>query len=791
MNKKIILLPLIGFFLASCGGDPGADKGDNNSGNNQDTQETGGGETETGGGTQTEEQTEAQKLATRKTAAKSKLDELVLPVINKISNDEIKQLVQTFYNSEKSYIESIVDIETAEAALVKVGTDFASFAIESLRPAVITKLNAVINPVISAITHQELKESVQTFYDGKIAQLNLVTSPDEIVNYLNNLRNDVETFIVGETERILTALKNKAIQELNPYIEGLIDKIPYDELKDDVSDFYATEKNLLLAVSKFDEVSTTAATIKEDVFDFILSETKKVALAKLKETVDAGLDKIPNDDLRTDLSDFADVEYGKINAVAKIEDVPGVLATVTEETLAHIKTLLVSTVKDYIDKLTQIETATAYDYLPEAMCPTYANNLVNASDIAYNFEEFTNVSAISQKGYGEQWQMVVDNINQSTQLAKVFNVVQTVLNAATQSIKFYVENTYAEEMSYTLPPSVEGVTGKFTYKDLVLSVDLQMTNEHEIPLVGTVRPVISMKYDLLKGEKEMFVSLGDAYKLRYIISDSKYEMATTYGVTIGGKTGSRSSYLGIEIKNGVTSGHIYEYTSLQGSDLIKACADFYVNGSYVSVVGNKASGLVGSEAVINELYNKNTGMLKGYMVEENIEKWLMNVTYHTFFFNLADVSGLSSVKAIPNGKIDPTDNHHDIYLNGNDSNIFNPQHNGTKILPTSRKNDVELRNHYYYSVDNSGNLLKHEVLIPMLFVQDDDKYHTTKYSNTNFSDFHTDMEKSGISNAYIEVANDDITKIRNDCIQLNSIFKTNKENMSSQAINEYLGIVEE
>ena len=782
MKKKVVLLPLIGFLLASCGGDPGADKGDNTSGNNQETQQTGGGET--GGGTQTEEQTEAQKLATKKTAAKSKLDELVLPVINKIPNEEIKQLVQTFYNSEKSYIESIVDIETAEATLVKVGTDFASFAIESLRPAVITKLNAVINPVISAITYQELKESVQTFYDGKIAQLNLVTSPDEIVNYLNNLRNDVETFIVGETERILTALKNKAIQELNPYIEGLIDKIPYDEIKDDVSDFYATEKNLLLAVSKFDEVSTTAATIKEDVFDFILSETKKVAMTKLKETVDAGLAKIPNDDLRTDLSDFADVEYGKINAVAKIEDVPGVLATVTEETLAHIKTLLASTVKDYIDKLTQIETATAYDYLPEAMCPTYANNLVNASDIAYNFGEFTNVSAISQKGYGEQWQMVLDNINQSTQLAKVFNVVQTALNAATQSIKIYVENTYAEEMSYTLPSSVEGVTGKFTYKDLVLSVDLQMTNEHEIPLAGTVRPVISMKYDLLKGEKEMFVSLGDAYKLRYIISDSKYEMATTYGVTIGGKTGSRSSYLGIEIKNGVTSGHIYEYTSLQGSDLIKACADFYVANGYVSVVGNKASGMMLFEGYVNELYLANQGRLIGYEVrEEKSISVLPKMQYNTLWFNLWDISGVENVKVTDKTSANKSDRSTvNVYLN-NSGSLFVPTYNKKLVVETSRKYDVELRSRFYYTYDEANDkYISHEVMVPMMFVQEGD----------NFASFTSDVAKDNGGLALsVSLSTNYLNKILNDYDTLIDVFIENKENMSSQAINEYLGIVEE
>lgn len=934
MNKKIVLLPLLGFLLASCGVDA---KDPGNNGENQDpkTQETGGrtetgSETETGGGQQTGELTEeekTQRIVAKKGEAKSKLDELVLPLISKIPNDDIKQFVQTFYDSEKAYIESIVELETAEAALAKVVSDFATFTINTLKPEVVSKLNTIVNPIISSITVNELRTSVQTFYNEKITKVNALTSPSEIVDYLINLKNDVqkfitsetgrllvefknkalnkleelvnplvakitneylkqsvqsfistekeylqginelseakeapekvttdlsnfavntfkpllieklndvinpliakieytelnesvqgfydneidsiknvtslgelidlfpkikkdfEDFVVSETERILTALKNKEIEELDPYVTTLIAKIPYEEIKDDFNAFYLEEKQTLLDVTEFNDVPTTVAKIKKDLEDFVLTESKKVALVKLKEVVDAGLMKIPNEDLKSDLTSFADTEYGKLNAVGKIEDVPTTLATVTEETANHIKTLLATTAKDYIDKLTQIETSTAYDYLPEAMSPTYANNLVNPEDIAYDFTEFTGVSSINQKGFGEQWQMVVDNINQSSQLAKVFNVAQTALNSATQAIKIYIDNTYADEMSYTLPNSVEGVVGSFNYKDLVLSVHLEMTQDYEIPLAGTVKPVIDMKYDLLKDEKEMFISLGDTYKLRYIISESRYEMATTYGVTIGGKTGSRSSYLGIDIEDGVTSGHIYEYTRLQDSDLIKACADFYVANGYVSVVGNKASALVGSTAVINELYNASNGHLLGYMVEEDIK----SVTYHTFWFNLADINGISNIKCIPNNVVDPTENHSNVYVNDSDK-ILRVAHNKMFMVDTSRKYDIELRSHYYYSLVENAYVCS-AVEIPMMMIQDDDKYYDTIYSNSDFTDFPNDMDtKSGISGAYVKTSDTVVNKIRNDCKLLGEAFNINKENMSSQAINEYLGIVEE
>ena len=95
---------------------------------------------------------------------------------------------------------------------------------------------------------------------------------------------------------------------------------------------------------------------------------------------------------------------------------------------------MVSTVKDYLTRLTQIETATAYDYLPAAMVPSYQANVVSASEINYDFTSFTNISDINRAGYGEQWQMVVENINQSVIMAKVFNVAQTALNAAGNAV---------------------------------------------------------------------------------------------------------------------------------------------------------------------------------------------------------------------------------------------------------------------------------------------------------------------------------------------------------------------
>ena len=45
--------------------------------------------------------------------------------------------------------------------------------------------------------------------------------------------------------------------------------------------------------------------------------------------------------------------------------------------------------------------------------------------------------------------MVVENINQSVAMAKVFNVAQTALSSAGNAVDIYITNSYAEEMLYT------------------------------------------------------------------------------------------------------------------------------------------------------------------------------------------------------------------------------------------------------------------------------------------------------------------------------------------------------
>ncbi|MBQ7643163.1 MAG: hypothetical protein IJS67_04600, partial [Clostridia bacterium] len=688
--------------------------------------------------------------------------------------------VVTYYNNEKQYVTDINDIDTAKEAAGKVVSDTKAFALNTLKPLAIQKLNEVVNPLIENIAYDEIKNTVQSFYDtemGKVAELETLS---DVAGFYKVIFEDVKSLLVKETQKALVALKNKAIGELDTYLSALIEKIPYDGLKTDIRTFYTTEKEKIQAVDTIEGVTPCVNEIKGDLQTFALTETKKIALSQLDEIVNAALDKMPNEELRDDLAAFYAVEKAKINAVTEVQNVPATLSTVISETSAHIKELLASTVKNYFARLTQVENTTAYDYLPAAMLPTYQNNLVTASDINYDFTEFTSVSAISKAGYGEQWQMVLENVAQSASMAKVFNVAQTVLTAAGNAVDIYVTNSYSEEINYVF--DTEDYSGNFTFDGSMLVFRVTLKKSVTMPVFGSVRPQIKMEYDLSKDAKGMFISLGDAFKVKYVVSDNAYEMATTYQVTAFGKTGSRTAYLSIErLESGMTVGHIYEYTTYEGNDLIKSCADFYINDQFVSVVGNKASGMIGYDGYVNELYKTDEGRLLGYEVREEKTIAGFTATYNTLWFNLWDVQGLNTVKVT-----DKTDANKssrstvDVYLNGS-SALLSPTYN-TKIIKTSRKYDIELRSRFYYTYDAETNAyVANEVSVPMLFVQEGD----------NFNSFTSDIQKDNGVAASIGLNSNYLNKILLDYDTLIDIFIENKDNMSSEKIIEYLGRYED
>lgn len=433
-------------------------------------------------------------------------------------------------------------------------------------------------------------------------------------------------------------------------------------------------------------------------------------------------------------------------------------------------------IKTYFNTLISAIGHDPFSYIPETMQPTNSKNYVNESSITYDFNNFNSVSSINYGGFGEQWHMVVENIKESERFYKVLSIDELAINSSVILFNNWLDNNPGTTASHSLNETT--YTAKIDFHNGVLMYSIQYKTNLSIPLFGEVAPQIDMIYNIADLQKTVRIQLNDNNAMKYIIKDNYYSFVIEYGLS----TVSRKAYFQVSCNEDKSvEGHVYEFVQFKDKDLVPSCADFYIGETYTSVVGNKASGIIGFAGYINELYSTTQGKLIGYKVRETFNKWGIEKTYNTLWFNLNNITGINSVKAIDNGGVDPHENNHDIYLNGSGSK-FVPTRNKYLFVSTSRRYDVEMRKRFFYGLDNNE-LKEYEITIPMMFIQDDG----TESGETNYSTFETDiLEDCGIA-ASVNLANTYLEKIREDYLTLIDIFIANKDSVNSQTIENYIG----
>ncbi|MBR2505677.1 MAG: InlB B-repeat-containing protein [Bacilli bacterium] len=434
-------------------------------------------------------------------------------------------------------------------------------------------------------------------------------------------------------------------------------------------------------------------------------------------------------------------------------------------------------IKTYFQTLLQVVGHDPYSYIPDTMQPENSDNHVTASQVNYDFNNFTNVSNIKYGGHGEQWHMVLENIQESERFYSVLSLGEAAINASVVLFNNYLDNNPEDTASHSLNETT--YTAKLDFHNDLLAYTIQYKTNLNIPFFGEVMPQIDMTYNIKTLEKSVRVQLTENNAMKYVVTDDMYEFAIEYGV----ETVSRKAYFQISRdKDENVAGHIYEFVQYKDKDLVPACADFYITDEYTSVVGNKASGLVGFKGYINELYETEQGKLLGYEVRETLTILGVSGQYNTLWFNLNSISGITNVKAVENENNTGTytnKNPHDVYLN-NSTSVFEPTYNKKLGVNTSRKYDVELRKQYFYGY-NEGQFTTYETKIPMMFIQaNNDK-------DTNFSDFPADiLSKSGIS-ASVNLATKYLNKIQSDYATLIDLFIEHKDTITSDYIDSYIG----
>ncbi len=421
--------------------------------------------------------------------------------------------------------------------------------------------------------------------------------------------------------------------------------------------------------------------------------------------------------------------------------------------ILDIKSLLASLLNGY--------NLNPYAYIPEAMRLDYSENLVAPEDIVTDYSDFVNVSDITY-GFGEQWYMVLNNIDQSMLFFNALTVVETISSTSITAFNNYFDQNPADTAHYTFENGIYNITIKFDGEVLYFVVDYTAN----IPTIGNVTAQIAMAMIAETGEKSVRIQLGDANALAYTVKENSYEFAIKY-------LGVRRAMFSIERDdNGDISGKIYEYLTVSSVD-VASSAEFYITNSYASIVGNKADGLVGFSNTICELYNTNTGKMLGYEVNEIAEKLGVTVNFDTLWFNLEDVDGINSIKYVAATQ----NNSAKLYVNGLGEEWKSKTVGGFSLASFSRRFDIEFRTQYVTSYDSTAEKYTvHMIQVPMLFVQED------YYDSLN-----DDIKSTNNVNAQVTVIDEDVEQLMTSYAELVPIFTENKEAFNLDIIFAYIG----
>ena len=403
-----------------------------------------------------------------------------------------------------------------------------------------------------------------------------------------------------------------------------------------------------------------------------------------------------------------------------------------------------------------------YEYLPEAMRLDYSANLVDPEDVVSDYSSFVNVSDITY-GFGEQWYMVLENINQSMTFFNALTVVESLSASSVAAFNNYCDQNPQDTASYEFENGSYNITINFDGEVIYYVVEYTAS----IPVIGEVTAQIALAMIAETGEKSVRIQLGDANALAYTVRESSYDFAIRY---LGAR---RAMFSVARDSEGNVSGKIYEYLTVSSLETSSA-AEFYITDRYVSVVGNKADGLIGFSNTICELYDVETGKMIGYEVNEVAEKLGITVNFDTLWFTLDMVDGISSIKYIA-----ATDSSAaKLYVNGLSKEWAYKTVGGFSLASFSRRYDIEFRTQYVTSYDPATKeYTVHQIQVPMLFVQEE-------YFGTLTDDIKAENKNV---NASVTITDLDLEQLTNDYETLIPVFIENKELYTVELILAYIG----
>ena len=399
-----------------------------------------------------------------------------------------------------------------------------------------------------------------------------------------------------------------------------------------------------------------------------------------------------------------------------------------------------------------------YQMIPETMRVGYEGTLVEVSDIPTDYSSAVKISDITSHGFGEQWDMILTNLQQSNIFFNALSVVEGLTTTSIAAFNNYFDKNPSETAHHEFESGIYSVTISFDGEVLYYVLDYQA----DLPALGEQQVQIALSMLVESGEKTVRIQLGDANALTYTMTDTSYTFAIRY-------LGVRRAFFTIYEQDGVTYGHIYEYLSVKEKELVASAADFIITDEYVTAVGNKADGMIGFTGYITELYDVKTGRMIAYEVRETLK----SIVYNTLWFDLDMFGGFTSIRYREATDDVPAA----FFANGMTDAFENMKVGGLNLKTASRRFDIEFRTQYFYTYDASTEeYVKIKAQVPMLFIQEE-----------NYDTAVKDIKDTNGITLTPRIGGDAFARLLADYDTRVDIFIENKDTVTSEGILEFIG----
>ena len=178
-------------------------------------------------------------------------------------------------------------------------------------------------------------------------------------------------------------------------------------------------------------------------------------------------------------------------------------------------------IKGMLKRLLSDFRVTPSSYLPASMMPSEVS--ANSTLSTPNYKNDTSVASIPTKGYGEQWNMIAENIAQSDLFFRVLGAIDGVTTSSVTIFNNYLDKNPDTFATHTFKEGIYTVS--IVYENGVLDYVLNYTAT--LPVVGTQSVEIALSMNE-SGDKDVRVQLGDANAIRYTVTEDGYEFGIRY-----------------------------------------------------------------------------------------------------------------------------------------------------------------------------------------------------------------------------------------------------------------------